>query len=205
MDVVAAVTYPNTAAVGMALGAISRAKVSENIAWVEQFNLAGTGFSQAGFVGGTEVKTQEILETLSGKRYMFARTHTGLPGVYFNDSHTATLGTSDFAYVESNRTINKATRLLRNALLPKLNSQILLAIDGKLAPSVIKGFEVLCCAALKRMVSNKEVSVFDVFVDPSQDILASSQLRIKAEVTPVGTARRILVDLGFKNPFGLGL
>jgi hypothetical protein len=205
MDVAAAVAYPNTAAVGMALGAISRAKVSENIAWVAQFNLAGAGFLQAGFVGGTEVKTQEILEVLSGKRYMFARTHTGLPGVYFNDSHTATLGTSDFAYIESNRTINKATRLLRAALLPKLNSQILLAVDGKLAPSVTKGFETLCRAALKRMVSNKEVSVFDVFVDPSQDILASSQLRIKAEVTPVGTARRILVDLGFKNPFGLGV
>ncbi|MFT5890887.1 MAG: hypothetical protein ACI9Y7_000985 [Dokdonia sp.] len=204
MDVAAAATYPNTAAVGMALGAISRAKVSENIAWVEQFNLAGAGFAQAGFVGGEEVKTQGALETLNGKRYVFARTHTGLPGVYFNDSHTATLGTSDFAYVESNRTINKAARLLRTALLPKLNSPILVNEAGQLAPSVTKGFETLCRAALEGMVSNQEVSVFDVFVDPAQDILATSELRIKAEVTPVGTARKIIVDLGFKNPFGLG-
>ena len=204
MDVAAAGTYLNTAAVGMALGAISRAKVSENIAWVEQFNLAGAGFSKAGFVGGEEVKTQGALETLNSKRYVFARTHTGLPGVYFNDSHTATLGTSDFAYVESNRTINKAARLLRTALLPKLNSPILVNDAGQLAPSVTKGFETLCRAALEGMVSNQEVSVFDVFVDPSQDILATSELRIKAEVTPVGTARKIIVDLGFKNPFGLG-
>ncbi len=204
MDVEAAKTYPNTAAVGMALGAISRAKVSENIAWVEQFNLAGAGFAKAGFVGGEEVKTQGALETLNSKRYVFARTHTGLPGVYFNDSHTATLGTSDFAYVESNRTINKAARLLRTALLPKLNSPILVDEAGQLAPSVTKGFETLCRAALEGMVSNQEVSVFDVFVDPSQNILATSELRIKAEVTPVGTARKIIVDLGFKNPFGLG-
>ena len=203
MDVEAAVTYPNTAAVGMALGAISRAKVSENIAWVEQFNLAGAGFSKAGFVGGEEVKTQGALETLNSKRYVFARTHTGLPGVYFNDSHTANLGTSDFAYIENNRTINKATRLLRTALLPKLNSPILVDEAGQLAPSVTKGFETLCRAALEGMVSNQEVSAFDVFVDPAQDILATSELRIKAEVTPVGTARKIIVDLGFKNPFGL--
>lgn len=204
MDVEAAVTYPNSAAVGMALGAISRAKVSENIAWVEQFNLSGAGFSKAGFVGGEEVKTQGDLETLNAKRYVFARKHTGLPGVYFNDSHTATLGTSDFAYVESNRTINKAARLLRTALLPKLGAPVLVSEAGLLAPSVTKGFETLCRAALEGMVSNQEVSVFDVFVDPSQDILATSQLRIKAEVTPVGTARKIIVDLGFKNPFGLG-
>lgn len=204
MDVEAAKTYPNTAAVGMALGAISRAKVSENIAWVEQFNLAGAGFSKAGFVGGAEVKTQGTLETLNSKRYVFARTHTGLPGVYFNDSHTASIGTSDFAYIENNRTINKAARLLRTALLPKLNSPILVNEAGQLAPSVTKGFETLCRAALEGMVSNQEVSAFDVFVDPAQNILATSELRIKAEVTPVGTARKIIVDLGFKNPFGLG-
>lgn len=203
MDVALATTYPDTAAVGMALGAISRAKVSENIAWVEKFNLAGAGFSKAGFVGGTEVSTQFIQETLNERRYIFARTHTGLPGVYFNDSHTASIGTSDFAYIENNRTINKATRLLRTALLPKLNSPILVDEAGQLAPSVTKGFETLCRAALEGMVSNQEVSAFDVFVDPAQNILATSELRIKAEVTPVGTARKIIVNLGFKNPFGL--
>jgi len=203
MDAAAAVNYPNSAAVGVALGAISRAKVSENIAWVEQFNLAGAGFSAAAFVGGEQVTTQGDLETLNEKRYVFARTHTGLPGVYFNDSHTATIGTSDFAYVESNRTINKAARLLRTALLPKLNSPVLVSEEGLLAPSVTKGFETLCRAALEGMISNQEVSAFDVFVDPSQNILATSELRIRAEVTPVGTARRIIVDLGFRNPFGL--
>ena len=195
--------YANTAAVGMTLGAISRAKVSENIAWVEQFNLAGAGFATAAFVGGEQVRTQGDLESLNAKRYVFARTHTGLPGVYFNDSHTATLGTSDFAYVENNRTINKATRLLRTALLPKLNSPVLVSEEGLLAPSVTKGFETLCRAALEGMVSNQEVSAFDVFVDPAQNILATSELRIRAEVTPVGTARKIIVDLGFRNPFGL--
>ncbi|KIA93918.1 hypothetical protein OA93_20875 [Flavobacterium sp. KMS] len=195
--------YKNTAAVGLALGAISKAKVSENIAWVEKFNLTGEGFSKAGFIGGQEIKTLGTLSELNEKRYIFAKTHTGLPGVYFNDSHTCTLGTSDFAYVENNRTINKATRLLRTALLPKLASPVLVDIDGKLPQSVSKNFEGLCRSALEGMVANQEVSAFDVYVDPKQNILATSELKVKAEITPIGTARKIMVDLGFKNPFGI--
>lgn len=203
MDVDKATTYKNTAAVGLALGAISKAKVSENIAWIEKFNLTGEGFAKAGFVGGEEFKTLGTLSELNDKRFIFAKTHTGLPGVYFNDSHTCTLGTSDFAYVENNRTINKATRLLRTALLPKLASPVLVDIDGKLPQSVSKSFEGLCRSALEGMVANQEVSAFDVYVDPKQNILATSELKVKAEITPIGTARKIMVDLGFKNPFGI--
>ncbi|MFG4004814.1 hypothetical protein B0A67_10220 [Flavobacterium aquidurense] len=203
MDVDKATKYKNTAAVGLALGAISKAKVSENIAWIEKFNLTGEGFAKAGFVGGQEIKTLGTLNELNEKRFIFARTHTGLPGVYFNDSATCTNGTSDFAYVENNRTINKATRLLRTALLPKLASPVLVDIDGKLPQSVSKSFEGLCRSALEGMVANQEVSAFDVYVDPKQNILATSELKVKAEITPIGTARKIMVDLGFKNPFGI--
>ncbi|KQO21644.1 hypothetical protein ASF10_12910 [Flavobacterium sp. Leaf82] len=196
-------SYKNTAAVGLALGAVSRAKVSENIAWIEKFNLTGEGFAKAGFVGGQEIKTLGTLSELNDNRYIFTKTHTGLAGVYFNDSHTCTTGTSDFAYVENNRTINKATRLLRTALLPKLASPVLVDIDGKLPQSVSKSFEGLCRSALEGMVANQEVSAFDVYVDPKQNILATSELKVKAEITPIGTARKITVDLGFKNPFGI--
>jgi hypothetical protein len=196
-------SYKNTAAVGLALGAISRAKVSENIAWIEKFNLTGEGFAKAGFIGGQEIKDLGTLRELNEKRYIFVKTHTGLPGLYFNDSHTCTIGTSDFAYVENNRTINKATRLLRTTLLPKLASPVLVDIDGKLPQSVSKNFEGLCRSALEGMVANQEVSDFDVYVDPKQNILATSELKVKAEITPIGTARKIMVDLGFKNPFGI--
>ncbi len=196
-------SYKNTDAVGLALGALSKAKVSENIAWIEKFNLTGNGFAKPGFVGGKEIKSLGDLRTLNEKRYIFTQTHTGLAGVYFNDSHTCTTGTSDFAYIENNRTVNKATRLLRTALLPKLASPVLVDIDGKLPQSVSKSFEDLCRNALEGMVANQEVSAFDVYVDPKQNILATSELKVKAEITPIGTARKIMVDLGFKNPFGI--
>lgn len=196
-------TYSNTAAVGVLLGAVSNAKVSENIAWVEKFNLSGDGFSTIGFVGDKQVTEGEMV-TLNNSKYIFARRHIGLPGLYFNDSHTCTVQTSDFTFIEANRTIHKAARIARTALLPKLNSPVLVDPDsGKLAPSVVKGFETLCRAALERMISNEEVSQIDVYVNPNQDILANSELEIEMSVVPMGTARRIIVNLGFKNPFQL--
>ena len=195
--------YKNTAAVGVFLGAVSKAKVSENVGWIEKFNLTGKGFAKAGFVGGKVATSQGTLSTLNDSRYVFAKTHTGIAGIYFNDSHTCSLVTSDYAYVENNRAINKATRLLRTALLPKLSSPVLVDIDGTLPQSVSKSFEGLCRAALEGMVANQEISSFDVYVNPKQNILASSELKIEADIIPVGTARKIRVDLGFKNPFGI--
>ena len=196
-------SYKNTAAVGVLLGAVSKAKVSENIAWVEKFNLTGSGFRTVGFVGGVSVRESET-KTLDEFKYIFSRKHIGLPGVYFNDSHTCTVSTSDFTFIEANRTINKAARIARTALLPKLNSPVLVDPDsGKLAPSVVKGFETLCRSAVERMISNEEVSEIDVYVNPNQDILANSELEIEMSIVPMGTARRIIVNLGFKNPFQL--
>ncbi len=196
--------YSNTAAVGVLLGAVSRAKVSENIAWIEKFNLTGEGFRSVGFVKGKELPTEGAQRELDRNKYIFTRKHTGIPGVYFNDSHTCINAESDFTFIEANRTINKAARIARTALLPKVNAPVLVDPDtGKLPPSTIKGYESLCRSALERMISNEEVSEIDVFVDPNQDILADSILKVKVEVIPMGTARRIVVDLGFKNPFGL--
>ena len=124
--------------------------------------------------------------------------------MYFNDSHTCTIQTSDFTFIEANRTIHKATRIARTALLPKVNAPVLVDPDtGTLPPSTVKGYETLCKAALERMISNEEVSEIDVFVDPNQDILADSILKVRIEIVPMGTARRIEVNIGFKNPFGL--
>lgn len=203
MDVDAAIRYPNSASVGMMLGAISRSKVSENIAWVGEFDLMGIGFTKAGFVGGEEAKAKINLEALHQKRYVFARNRIGLPGLYFNDSHTATMGTSDFGYVENNRTTNKAARLLYVTLLKNINKSIFVNDTEELTPSVQRKLEKLCVKALKVMVTNKEVSAFDIFIDPTQNIRTTRKLHIKTEVTPIGTTRKMIIDLVIKEPYEL--
>lgn len=195
--------YAKYAAVGTLLGAVSKAAVNENIGWVNNFNLLGGSLSVPA-ISGVAYNTiaNGTIETLNDNGSIFLRTHTGVAGIYLNDSHTATLATDDFAYIENNRTIDKAVRLIRTALLPRLNSPILVdSATGQLSPEVVKSYEMLGKNALETMASVNEISDFDVYVDPSQNILSTSELKVKFTLVPTGTARKISVTIGFTNPF----
>lgn len=191
------------AAIGALLGAVSKARVNESVAWVERFNLAGGSLDTIG-LGGVVLSavSQGNINNANQAGAVFFVAHTGTPGIYLNDSHTCTETTSDFAYIENNRTIHKAVRNIRAALLPRLGSPVQIDSDsGQLAPEVIKSYETTGRRALEAMLSNGEVSDIDVFVDPAQNILSSSELQLAFSIVPTGTARRISVTIGFVNPF----
>lgn len=191
------------AAVGTLLGAVTRAAVNENIGWVREFNVLG-GDLQVGAISGTKLSdiSDGALATQSDNGAIHFRTHAGRAGLYFNDSFTCTLLTSDYCYIENNRTIHKAVRLIRQALLPRVNSPVLVDGDtGQLPPSVTKSIETDGRKALEAMIAEAEVSSIDIFVDPAQNILSTSELKVAFEVVPTGTARTIRATIGFKNPF----
>jgi hypothetical protein len=195
------------AAIGTILGTFSLAKVHENIGWPEKFNLqdkATPAFLSAGVSSNklTRTYSDADIDILNTKGYIFCQSIPDLVGVYFNDSHTCTLITDDYAYMENNRTINKATRLARALIVPKLNSP--LKVDptaGTLSPDTSKAFEALGNKSLDGMLQDGEISGRTVYVDPEQDVLATSNLEMEMEVTPMGVGRTINVKLGFKNPF----
>ena len=145
--------------------------------------------------------TDGQISQLDDKGYLFFISYTGLAGIYLNDSYTATVLTDDYAYIESNRTINKAIRLVRSALLPKLAAPVKVDVKtGRLSPEVIKQFELTGKRALEVMSAAEEISDMEMFVDPLQDIIGSSELKIQFSIIPTGTARKISVTIGFKNP-----
>lgn len=184
---------PTYAAIGTLLGAVSRAAVNECVAWVGQFNLLGGGLI-APYISGTPLSaiSDGDLDGWNDQGYIFFRTHAGRAGVYLNDSHTCTAVTDDYAYIENNRTVNKAARGIRQELLPRLNSPITIDIEtGEIAPQTIKSLELDAKRALERMQSAGEISGFSVEIDPGQDVLSTSELEIYFEVVPTGTARNI--------------
>lgn len=199
--------YAAHAAIGTALGAVSAANVNECIGWVGKFPLTNTAQSKflvPALSGGQLIQNISLVDlgTLNEKGYIFARTFPNFQGCYFNDSHTCTVASDDFAYIENVRTIDKAARIVRNALLPDVNSPVLVDPDtGKLAPEVIKYFESKGDQAIRRMQQDSEISGYDVYVDPDQDVLSTSLLEVQFELTPTGTARTIKATIGFKNPF----
>lgn len=191
---------PYVPAAGAVLGAMARAKVSEHIGWVEKFDLsAGAELQETCFADGQVFgkKATAILEALHEKGYVFLRRHIGVAGAYVNDTPTCALATSDLAYLENVRTLQKAKREIRAALLPKLNAPLLVDADGKLAPGTVKLFENLAARPLSLMQAAAEVSNYAVFIDPEQDVLATSILQIVAKIQPVGVARYINVSIGF--------
>lgn len=205
---------PYVAALGAVLGATSSAKVSDSVAWVEQFNFAVSNGELEGliFAGGETYESllAADLDDLHDKGYLFFRRFVGRSGSYLNSSFSATDLQSDYAYIERNRTIQKAERLLYAALLPKLNSPLKVnPANGQLANSTIKYFEALCDKTLREnMLANDELSGdeenpgYSIIIDPEQNVIASGTLEIAVKIVPVGVAREIQVLLGFAVSVG---
>ncbi len=187
---------------GAALGAVSLSSVSESIAWVAKFDMSklSTELDVPMLTSGDFVKdlSPAVLDTLNDKGYVFLLRHIGLDGTYFNDSHTAEVVTSDYANIENNRTIDKAIRGIRTGLLPALNGPVKVDPDtGKLAFDTVKYFESLASSALEQMERDSELSGFLVSIDPSQDVLTTSNVVVDVDLVPIGVARTITVNVGF--------
>lgn len=185
-------------AVGAALGAVAKARVHECIGWVQEFNLSdGSELEVIRLADGTNNPSAATLSMLNDKRYLVLRKHVGISGSYMNDSHTAVNATNDYAAIESSRTIQKAKRVIRVALLPQLNSPLTVDDEGKIAPATIAYFEGLVSRPLDAMQGAGEFSAYGVFINPDQNVLATSTLTIQVKIVPRGVARNIIVNIGF--------
>ena len=185
---------------GATLGAVAFAKVSEDIAWISKFNISnGFECDTLKFANGDSVKTtsQSKLNTLDNYRYIFLINYVGIAGSYFNDSHCAIAVSSDYAYIENNRTIDKAIRGIYSSMLPNLNSPLTLNADGTLKDTTVSYFESQAEINLQQMVRDNELSAFDVTIDPTQNVLSTNNLTIAVKLVPVGVARQITVNIGF--------
>ena len=191
-------TNTSISCIGAVLGAVSKAKVSESIAWVEKQNLVSIAYVKA-LTGGVE-KTRELdsicfcdgsaignytpqqLEAINDKGYIFGVKHTGIAGTFLNDSFTATSLESDFAYIENNRTIDKAIRGINKVLIKKVSG--------------VAALEALCDDVLDEMKRNGEISGYEAYINPNQQVLRTSKLEVIVKIVPVGTLRKIEVKIG---------
>jgi hypothetical protein len=189
--------------IGSALGVLSASKVNENLGWIEKFNVVENGefnepalaITSATFL--VKNQSQSALDGVNDKGYIFLNKQVGIDGTYFNDSPTAISETSDYAYIENNRTIDKAIRNVRVFLLPSLNSPLYVNQDGTLSEDVISKFKNDCERALERMDIDGEISDYKVIINPLQDVLTTSKLSIAIKIVPVGVAREIEINIGF--------
>ena len=185
---------------GALLGAVALAKVREDIAWVSKFNISnGIECDTIAFANGTKLKdvSQSLLNQLDDYRYIFLIKYVGIAGSFFNDSHTAISSSSDYAYIENNRTIDKAIRGVYKTLLPELNGPLQLNADGTLTDGTVAYLESQAAISLDEMVRNTELSAYSVTIDPSQNVLSTGEVVVAVQLLPIGVARQITVNIGF--------
>lgn len=207
------VADPSLSAIGAVLGASSKAKVHESIAWVEKQNLVSGAYSKLladdkelaremdilGFCDGSLLSsyTPQKIQEMNEKGYIFGIKYAGQAGSYFNDSFTATKKDDDFAYIENNTTVDKAIREINRVLTPKISSPVYIDPDtGFLENSSVSALEALCDDVLDQMVRDGEVSGYKVYINPAQQILRDSKLEVVLKIVPVGTLREITVKIG---------
>ncbi|KIO75953.1 hypothetical protein TH53_17990 [Pedobacter lusitanus] len=209
-----ALTTPrNISCIGAVLGAVSKANVQESIGWVEKQNLVSTAYPKPadatadmareldvlGLTDGSKIRdyTPSQLQSIHDKGYIFGTKYTGIAGSYLNDSFTAAALTSDFAYIENNRTIDKAIREVNKVLLPKVSGPAYVDPDtGKIQASTASALESICDEVLDQMVRSGELSGYKVIINPDQPILQTSKLEVVLKLVPVGTLREITVKIG---------
>ena len=196
---------------GAVMGAIARANVQESVAWVKQFNLFTDDFQEIelGFgdtnldvddafvsVNAYESLSPTLLDELDDKGYMFPIKYAGREnGIYISRDQTCSHG--DYRTIARNRTINKSRRQVRSALLPYVNSPLMVnPSTGYLASSKITAFQTLIGDILSKMQAAQEISGYSVTIDEKQNVLVDDTLRIGYTIVPVGVATRIYVEEG---------
>ena len=188
--------------IGAALGAASLANVQECIGWVSKFNLTnGTELNAPALANGQllgqPAVSQNYLTAIDTSRYIFCLTYVGQAGTWFNDSHCAVALSSDYAYLENNRTIDKATRGLTSSLLPQLKGPLLLNGDGTLADTTIAYLIGLASVPLNAMVSANNISDFSVSIPATQNVQTTGNLIINVQLIGIATSRQMTVNIGF--------
>ncbi|MDE7032337.1 MAG: DUF2586 domain-containing protein [Muribaculaceae bacterium] len=183
---------------GVVLGLLSRAKVHQCIAWIKEFP---TGVSLPAFGDGTLVRDVDkaLIETLDTTgRYLFFVTHTGQAGSYMNDSHTMDSAISDYAAIESVRTMDKAVRGIRTYVKPELGGNVYVdPTTGQLASYTVAHLETVANQALEAMERDGELSGYKVEVDPAQDVASTGLVEFVIKNVAVPVMRHVRIKIGF--------
>ena len=182
---------------GVMLGLLSAASVHQSISWIKLFP---TGVTLPAFGDGTLYRSLDnaLIEQLDTARYMFLVTQIGQSGSYVNDTHTMDAAISDYAMIESVRTMDKAVRGVRTYLTPELGGNVYIdASTGKMQAFSVAHLETTANKALEDMEKAGELSGYKVEIDPEQDVLSTSEVEIVIKQVAVGVMRKIKVKIGF--------
>lgn len=194
--VLGADTADGQAAIGLALGRAAAIQVHRNLGRVKD----GAMLANAWFTDGSSANEKESLWPLLHENgFIFLRSYQGKNGFYFNDDPMCAPASDDYSSLAHGRVIDKAMVIAYTTYIDELLDNVEIDQDGKLPASTCKYFESRINNAVNTLMAG-EISNFRSFVDPAQNVLSAGKLAVTCAITPQGTLREIVVELGFENP-----
>ena len=192
------------AAVGLVAGRLAAEPVQRSLARVR----SGPINAEAMYIGTNlaELGDPDVAHDLG---YIVPRTFVGKSGYYWSDDHLATNASDDYCAIPRRRVIDKAYRIAYKTLVDEIAENVPVNAEGKLAAFHCKGVETSVESAIVNSMTSEgnlgndpdDASDLGVqcYIDPEQNILATSRLEVSLRVKPYGYSKYIDVKLGFKT------
>ena len=204
-------------ALGSALGMIAVRAINENMGSVDiqKKPLAKRGrqdypltdstlgvWLNAYLSDGSDVESLDnaALKAIIDNGYVTVAAYEGYAGYFFENSYTGIAETSDFAFIENNRVWNKAARIIRVTLLPRVKGVVKKdPTSGYIAPTTASSWKALIDKALEQMQINDEISGFETNIDYKQIVNSTAPVKVKASIVADGIVHEFEVAVGLTN------
>ena len=198
------VTGSAGAAVGLVAGRLAAEPVQRSLARVR----SGAIKAETMYIGTNQAELGDP-DVANDLGYIVPRTFVGKSGYYWSDDHLATSASDDYCAIPRRRVIDKAYRIAYKTLVDEIAENVPVNTEGKLAAFHCKGVETSVESAIVNSMTsegnlgNDPDNASDLgvqcYIDPDQNILATSRLEINLKVKPHGYSKYIDVKLGFKT------
>lgn len=199
---VGAIEEESNFALGLLAGKVASCEVQTHIGRVKDGALKCT----KAFIGAKDASVGAS-ETLNNKGYITFRCFVGKAGYFFSDDHLATKPTDDFHSISNRRVIDKAYRVSYVTLIEKVNDEIPVTDEGTMPVSITHALQgAVETAIINNMtaygnlgtdIEDSNDTGVECYIDPKQNVVASSTLKVSIKVKPYGYAKNIEATLGF--------
>lgn len=197
------VTGSTGAAVGLVAGRCAKIPVQRSIARVRTGSINATAM----YIGSVAAELGDPA-TISDAGFICPRTFVGKAGYFWSDDKLATAPSDDYALIPRRRVIDKAYRIAYQTLVNEISEEVPVTDEGKISAPVVKSIQTAVeSAIINNMTSygnlgNDPGDANDMgvecYINPDQNIVATSRLEVSVRVKPHGYTKYIDVTLGFK-------
>ena len=191
------------AAVGLLAGRIASIPVQRSVARVRTGSIVATTM----YIGGVAAELGNP-ETINDSGFICPRTFVGKGGYFWSDDKLAAEASDDYSLIPRRRVADKAYRITYSTLINEVAEEISVTDDGKISAPVVKAIQTAVESAIVNNMTSRgnlgndpsdpnDMGV-ECYINPDQNIVATSRLDVQLRIKPHGYSKYIEVSLGFK-------